>query len=94
MPFTSSLAVYGADMTEDFIDDNTTQRSLLFYGATKAFTENMGRFDKRKYGIDFRVIRYPSIIGPGMTTPRVAQYNPRRYGTICQGKPIHHMGDA
>jgi len=81
-------------MTEDFIDDNTTQRSLLFYGATKAFTENMGRFDKRKYGIDFRVIRYPSIIGPGMTTPRVAQYNPRRYGTICQGKPIHHMGDA
>ena len=86
--FTSSLAVYGADITEDFIDDNTLQRPLLFYGATKSFAENMGRFYKRKYGIDFRGIRYPSIIGPGMNTPGVAQYNPGVIEECAKGNPF------
>ena len=36
----------------------------------------MGRFFKRKYGVDFRGIRYPSVLGPGIRTPGVAQYNP------------------
>ena len=48
--FTSSLGVYGADIKEDFIDDNTVQHPLLFYGATKcsrktwdaSTRENMG----------------------------------------------------
>ena len=92
--FTSSLGVYGADITEDFIDDYTVERPLLFYGATKAFAENMGRFYKRKYGIDFRGIRYPSIIGPGMTIPGVAQYNPGVIKQYAKGNPLHHMGHA
>ena len=86
--FTSSLAVYGADIAEDFIDDNTVQHPLLFYGATKVFAENMGRFYKRKYGIDFRGVRYPSIIGPGMTTPGVAQYNPGVIEQSAKGNPF------
>ena len=86
--FTSSLGVYGADITEDFIDDNTLQRPLLFYGDTKAFAENMGRFYKRKYGIDFRGIRYPSIIGPGITTPGVAQYNHGVIEQCAKGNPF------
>ena len=86
--FTSSLGVYGSDITEDFIDDNTLQRPLLFYGATKSFAENMGRFYKRKYGIDFRGIRYPSIIGPGISTPGVAQYNPGVIEECAKGNPF------
>ena len=86
--FTSSLGVYGADITEDFIDENAVDHPLLFYGATKAFAENMGRFYKRKYGIDFRGIRYPSIIGPGMTTPGVAQYNPGVIEQCAKGNPF------
>ncbi len=86
--FTSSLGVYGADITEDFIDDNTVERPLLFYGATKAFAENMGRFYKRKYGLDFRGIRFPSVLGPGITTPGVAQYNPRVIEECAKGNPF------
>ena len=86
--FTSSLGVYGADITEDFIDEKTVEHPLLFYGATKAFAENMGRFYKRKYGIDFRGIRFPSIIGPGMTTPGVAQYNPGVIEQSAKGNPF------
>ena len=86
--FTSSLGVYGADIKEDFIDDNTVERPLLFYGSTKVFAENMGRFYKRKYGIDFRGIRYPSILGPGISTPGVAQYNPKVIEECAKGNPF------
>ena len=86
--FTSSLGVYGADIKEDFIDDNTVQHPLLFYGATKVFAENMGRFYKRKYGIDFRGIRYPSVLGPGIRTPGVAQYNPGVIEECAKGNPF------
>ena len=86
--FTSSLGVYGADIKEDFIDDNTVERPLLFYGTTKVFAENMGRFYKRKYGIDFRGIRYPSILGPGISTPGVAQYNPKVIEECAKGNPF------
>ena len=86
--FASSLGVYGADIREDFIDDNTVQHPLLFYGATKAFAENMGRFFKRKYGVDFRGIRYPSVLGPGIRTPGVAQYNPGVIEECAKGNPF------
>ncbi len=86
--FTSSLGVYGADIKEDFIDDNTVERPLLFYGSTKVFAENMGRFYKRKYGVDFRGIRYPSILGPGISTPGVAQYNPKVIEECAKGNPF------
>ncbi len=34
----------------------------------------MGLFYKRKYGLDFRCVRYPSIVGPGVKTPGAVQY--------------------
>ena len=62
------------------IDDYTLQRPTLFYGCTKGctkfFVELMGRFYKTKFGLDFRGVRYPAIIGPGVKTPGVLQYNP------------------
>jgi len=34
----------------------------------------MGLFYRRKYGLDFRAVRYPSVVGPGVRTPGVVQY--------------------
>ena len=62
--FSSSVGTYGYDMPESALTDTTLQRPSLFYGATKAFGEHMGLFYRRKYGLDFRGIRYPSVIGP------------------------------
>ncbi|MBT3603865.1 MAG: NAD(P)-dependent oxidoreductase, partial [Candidatus Latescibacteria bacterium] len=59
--FSSTVATYGIDIEESEINDNTLQRPQLFYGATKVFSENMGLFFKKKYGIDFRGIRYPGV---------------------------------
>jgi nucleoside-diphosphate-sugar epimerase len=50
--FASSTATFGFDLPAGPIDDLSLQRPQTFYGACKLFGENMGRFYRRKYGID------------------------------------------
>jgi len=85
--FSSTIGTYGRDIREDVIDDYTVQRPLLFYGCTKVFSELLGLFYKRKYSIDFRGIRYPSLIGPGVKTPAIAQYNAWVIEECFKGRP-------
>ena len=86
--FSSTLATYGLDIGEEVIDDYTLQRPTLFYGCTKVFVELMGRFYKRKFGLDFRGVRYPAIIGPGVKTPGVVQYCSWAIEETYKGKPF------
>ncbi|MBT4138005.1 MAG: NAD-dependent epimerase/dehydratase family protein [Candidatus Latescibacteria bacterium] len=86
--FSSTVATYGIDIEESEINDNTLQRPQLFYGATKVFSENMGLFFKKKYGIDFRGIRYPGVVGPGVKTPGIAQYNAWAIEHSAKGHPF------
>ncbi len=85
--FSSTLATYGLDIQESVITDYTLQRPQLFYGATKVFCEHMGRFYRRKYGLDFRGVRYPFIVGPGVKTPGVGQYTSWVIEACAKGKP-------
>lgn len=86
--FSSTLATYGLDIREGVIDDYTLQRPTLFYGCTKVFVELMGRFYKRKFGLDFRGVRYPAIIGPGVKTPGIVQYYPWAIEQAYKGNPF------
>ena len=86
--FSSTLATYAADIRADHIDDYTLQRPQLFYGATKVFCEHMGLFYRRKYGLDFRAVRYPSVVGPGITTPGVVQYTSWAIEESARGRPF------
>jgi threonine 3-dehydrogenase len=86
--FSSTLATYGLDIREDVIDDYTLQRPMLFYGCTKVFCEHMGLFYKRKYGLDYRGIRYPSIVGPGVKTPGIVQYTSWVIEECAKGNPF------
>ncbi len=86
--FSSTLATYGLDIREDIIDDYTLQRPMLFYGCTKVFCEHMGLFYKRKYGLDYRGIRYPSIVGPGVKTPGIVQYTSWVIEECAKGNPF------
>jgi threonine 3-dehydrogenase len=86
--FSSTLATYGLDVREDWIDDFSLQRPTLFYGCTKVFAELMGRFYKRKFGLDFRGVRYPAIIGPGVKTPGIVQYYPWAIEQAYKGNPF------
>lgn len=85
--FASTLGTYGLDIQARVINDFTVQRPELFYGATKVFGELMGRVYKRKYALDFRGVRYPAVVGPGVKTPGVVQYNSWVIEECAKGKP-------
>lgn len=64
--FASSIGTYNL-WQQDQIDDFTLQRPDSMYGAGKLYVEGLGRFYRKKYNLDFRSVRYPSVIGPGVT---------------------------
>jgi nucleoside-diphosphate-sugar epimerase len=73
--FSSSLGTYGYDLKEDDIfTDTTLQRPFSYYGVTKLYTETAGRWYKRKHGLDFRSIRFPAIVGPGVKAGGIVNY--------------------
>lgn len=85
--FASSIGAYGSGIEGDVVDDFTLQRPVMLYGATKVFGEHLGLFYKRKYGIDFRGLRYPSIIGPGVRSPGIVQYTSWVIEESAKGNP-------
>lgn len=71
----SSIAVYGEDLPPAPINDDSLQRPSSMYGTSKVFGELMGRFYARRFGLDFRGLRIPSVVGPGSKVPHMSIYN-------------------
>jgi nucleoside-diphosphate-sugar epimerase len=71
----STIATYSKDIQGGTIDDRTIQRPSSFYGITKTFGELTGRWYHRRFGLDFRGVRLPSIVGPGAKTAHMSIYN-------------------
>lgn len=84
--FGSSAATYGLGTT-GVITDETLQRPITMYGCGKLYCELLGQFYRRNFDLDFRSVRYPSVIGPGVRTPGVAQYNAWMIEEPALGKP-------
>jgi len=84
--FASSVATYGLHLPT-VIDDETIQRPVLMYGVTKVFGEQLGSFYRRRFGLDFRSIRLPQVIGPGVRTPGIAQCFPLAIEHAARGEP-------
>ncbi|MEM8741363.1 MAG: NAD-dependent epimerase/dehydratase family protein [Pseudomonadota bacterium] len=85
--FASSVGTYGHDLP-DQIDDVTLQRPVFLYGATKVFGEHLGLFYRQKYGLDFRGIRYPAVVGPGVETKGAVQYTSWMIEKPARGEPF------
>lgn len=87
--FASSIGTYGRDLEPGAaVHDRSLQRPNTIYGVTKVFAENLGAWYRSKYGLDFRGLRYPSIVGPGVTTRSVAQYTSWIIEHPALGKPF------
>lgn len=84
--FSSSMGVYGVT-GDEVITDDTIQQPLIMYGVTKVFDELLGRYYYTRYGIDFRGIRFPQLIGPGVRSGGFGQYNPGMIEAAVAGKP-------
>jgi len=66
--FTSTLGTYGIGFGE-IIDDNTLQRPITMYGCGKLYGEGLGRFYNKKFGLDFRSVRFAYMVGWNVRTP-------------------------
>jgi nucleoside-diphosphate-sugar epimerase len=86
--FSSSVTTYGEGLKEGAaLDDTILQRPASFYGITKLFGENAGRYYRRKHGLDFRSIHYPAIMGPGLRGAGIVTYTSAMIELPAQGKP-------
>jgi nucleoside-diphosphate-sugar epimerase len=74
--YASTNGTFGLDLEGlTVIDDHTLQRPFTMYGCGKLFGELLGRYYNRKYGVNFRSIRLPAVVGPGAKTKNVSIYN-------------------
>lgn len=62
--FTSTIATYGPGVART-VDESTLQRPTTLYGLTKVLGELLGEWAGTRYGLGFRAVRLPAIIGPG-----------------------------
>ncbi len=83
----SSIAVYGEDLPAGPITDHSLQRPASMYGTSKVFGELLGRFYARCFGLDFRGLRIPSVVGPGSKVPHMSIYNCWAIERPLLGKP-------
>jgi len=87
MVFASTAATYGLGTT-GLITDETLQRPTTMYGTGKLYGELLGRFYRRKFDLDFRCLRYFSVIGPGVRTMAVSQFSSWMVESAALGKPF------
>jgi len=85
--FTSSMGAYGP-VQNGFVSDDTLQRPQIMYGVTKVFGELLGLYYHRRFGIDFRGVRFPQLIGPGIKSEGYGQYNPKMIESALKGLPF------
>lgn len=77
----STMAVFGPDAGKVMTKDDTILNPTTIYGVTKVFLEQLGAYYNRKFGVDFRCVRYPGIIsaptlpGGGTTDYAVHMYH-------------------
>jgi len=74
--FTSTIAVYGPGLPSRVADDVPLHPTTM-YGVTKVSGELLGEYYQRRYGLDFRGVRFPGLISaslPGGGTSDYALY--------------------
>lgn len=86
--FAGSMSVFSSLNSNDpVLEDYSLTRPDTVYGAAKLFSENIGLFYRRQYGLDYRGLRLPNIIGPGTSTHGYLEYFNKTIEESARGKP-------
>jgi nucleoside-diphosphate-sugar epimerase len=84
--FLSTIATYGPGITQK-VNEDTIQMPISMYGVTKVFSERLGEYYYRKFGVDFRGVRLPSVIGPGRGPGGASAYSTLMISEPALGRP-------
>jgi UDP-glucose 4-epimerase len=86
--FSSSGTTYGEDLEQGvMLTDKTLQRPASFYGITKVFSENVGRWYRKEHDFDYRGIHFPAIIGPGLRAAGMVTFASAMIEMPAKGEP-------
>ncbi len=89
----SSIAVYGEDLPPGPVSEASVEHPTSIYGVGKVCGELLGKFYHRRFGLDFRAIRVPSVVGPGSKVPHMSIYNCWAIEKSLQGEPYQILVD-
>jgi threonine 3-dehydrogenase len=84
--YSSSVASYGPGLPEPVVED-VRQEPRTIYGISKVFSELMGFYYWRRYGVDFRAVRLPSVVGPGRGAGGASAYSTLIVQKAALGQP-------
>jgi threonine 3-dehydrogenase len=84
---TSTIATYGPGVP-DLVDESTQQRPSTMYGVSKVFGELLGEYYLHRFGVDFRAIRLPSVIGAGRGPGGASAYSSLIVSEPARGRPF------
>lgn len=84
--FLSTIATYGPGIPET-VNEDTIQMPISMYGVTKVFCERLGEYYHRKFGVDFRGVRLPAVIGPGRGAGGASAYSTLMISEPALGRP-------
>ena len=90
--YASSIGVYGSDSAHD-VDDDAPQFPSHVYGMSKMCSERIGEQYYNRYGVDFRGLRLPAIIGAGRWAEGEGDYCDRAIGETLFGKEYEINGE-
>lgn len=76
--FTSSIAVFGAGTPDPTPDDAALWPGTM-YGVNKSSGERLGTWYHRRYGVDFRAVRFPGLISASLPGGGTSDYTVHMY---------------
>ncbi len=91
--FLSTIATYGTGIPER-VGDDVIQRPSTMYGVTKVFGERLGEYYNTKFGVNFRGLRFPSVIGPGRGGGGASAYSSLIIQEPAAGRPYEAFVDG
>lgn len=62
--YSSTTATFPTSLPS-LVPNDHPQNPVTLYGVTKVCSERLGEYYQRRYGLDFRGVRFLSILGPG-----------------------------
>lgn len=103
--FASTIAAFGPGLP-DPVPNEVSMRPTTMYGITKVSGELLGEYYHRKWGLDFRGVRFPGLINAGVPGGGTSDYalfmyvdgvRKGRYQAFCREDtriPLMYMPDA